>query len=304
MLTHKTSNLPNEMDVGGISSAKQVVSRRYFPVGSTINQQHIDRLFGDETEKWSKKEYDLSITEIRQVRSSAQSWGRAHVEGIILQAFLLWKDAGVSVHTMRDLKAAFADDSTPEFAAKMWQSVYGSFDSTPGWEVELEEEYMDFASFVYPATLETQKGCFARLFVDTKKEVIKAINRATKPTHGGTIKMKRTAAEEVLITGKFKKRKKGTCMGLFYSGATAQDDLKELVKKEVKDDDEQSELSLSQMENNQDSQADELLTELDAYDSQKEDADSKEDEDADDEDEGSETDLEDETSKNKVSQNA
>ena len=49
----------------------------------------------------------------------------------------------------------------------------------PQWEYTLEQQYMEFARLEYKELQEgvvNKKGCFAKLFVEVKKEIIKSIN--------------------------------------------------------------------------------------------------------------------------------
>ena len=78
---------------------------------------------------------------------------------------------------------------------------------------------MEFARLEYNEVQEgagDKKGCFARLFVKVKKEIIKSINRVGKSSHGRTIRVKRTS-EEVKASGSEKHRKKGCTLEDFFS---------------------------------------------------------------------------------------
>ena len=98
-------------------------------------------------------------------------------------------------------------------------AVYGYFDENPRWEEAMERDYLKMNCLAFDDWVGGKagpKGCVARLFSECKKEIIKAINRYGDGSHSGRIRMKRTP-EEVLLLGKYKKRKKGTTLGGFYS---------------------------------------------------------------------------------------
>ena len=62
----------------------------------------------------------------------------------------------------------------------------------------------------------SRKGCISRLFSEQRKQIIKSVNLYGKKTHGGQIKIKRTA-EEIRETGKTKRWKKGMTLGNFFT---------------------------------------------------------------------------------------
>ena len=165
------------------------------------------------------------------------SYAKGHCES---RALTYVKNLGVDVSSMKELKSKFAEDGSTLFAAKVWAACYNPFEND--WELEGEKECLAAMNLTYKESEEEVKGCFARLFVDEKKEMCKAINKATTATHGGQIRMKRTK-EEVSRLGVHKKRKKGTVVGGWYSLAI--DDLMgpaEILQKEL-----QNELQVSEV---------------------------------------------------------
>lgn len=199
-----------------------LISRQYFPVGGKIDEGYVKQLYGEASIWWGEKEFTSAIAELKGERTNARTWGKQKVESMVMAAM---KVQGVKIHTMTGLKTEFRNDGSPEFAAKLWNGCYRSFDDAPNWENEAETEYMLMNCLAYHALKEGEtetKGCIARLFVDVKKEVIKALNRSTVLTHGGQIRMKRTP-QEVVSQGKYKKRKKGTTNSSFYSLAIGGD---------------------------------------------------------------------------------
>ena len=130
---------------------------------------------------------------------------------------------------MWSLKAKFKEDGTPELACIIWDGIYGVFDDV-GWELQLEEEYMQLAELSYKKERSGVKGCFAKIITHQKNEVVKSINKCGRNSdHGGQIRMKRKSSEITPDT-KFKKRKKGTCLGLFYNLALPGETPNELLK--------------------------------------------------------------------------
>ena len=76
---------------------------------------------------------------------------------------------------------------------------------------------MHMVQMMHCASEATRKGCFTRLFCEARKETIKSFYRVGKHSHGGTIRIKRTA-EEVEEGGKGKRRKKGETLCVFFLG--------------------------------------------------------------------------------------
>jgi hypothetical protein len=217
---------------------EQAVSRSLFPVGKRINDDYVMQLYGLETQTWTKEQFTEAVENITTIRTEARSYAKGHCES---RALTYVKNLGVNVSSMKELKRKFAEDGSTLFAAKVWAACYNPFEND--WELEGEKECLAAMNLTYKeAGGERLKGCFARLFVDIKKEMCKAINKATLATHGGQIRMKRTK-EEVVRLGVHKKRKKGTVVGGWYSLAI--DDLMgpgEILQKEL-----QKELQVSRV---------------------------------------------------------
>ena len=194
---------------------KQSVSREYFPVGKEINEDYIKLLRGLACKDWTESDFQNAIADLQQQRNNARSWGKAAIEAMIVSQA---KNVGLKIQNMSALKESFREDCSPNFAARLWSACYGAFDRMPRWEFTLEKQYMEFARLEYEEIQEgatDKKGCFARLFVEVKKEIIKSINRVGKSGHGGTIRVKRTS-EEVKALGSAKRRKKGCTLGDFF----------------------------------------------------------------------------------------
>ena len=96
------------------------------------------------------------------------------------------------------------ENGTVEAAGKLWYACNGAFDDEPGWEVNLEQMYMEMCEYTYRATDGRRKGCFSRTIGQRKTDIIKMINRASEKTHHGVIRMKRLP-EEMDAKTEFKK---------------------------------------------------------------------------------------------------
>jgi len=217
--------------------AEEAVSHSVFPVGKRINEDYVMQLYGMETQSWTKEQFAEAVENITRIRTEARSYAKGHCES---RALTYVKNLGVDVSSMKELKRKFAEDGSTLFAAKVWAACYNPFEND--WELEGEKECLAAMNLTYKESVTRVKGCFARLFVDEKKEMCKAINKATVATHGGQIRMKRTR-EEVNRLGVHKKRKKGTAVGGWYSLAI--DDLMgpgEILQREL-----QTELQVSQV---------------------------------------------------------
>ncbi len=206
-------------------------------MGKRINDDYVMQLYGLDTQSWTKEQFAEAVGNITRIRTEARSYAKGHCES---RALTYVKNLGVNVSSMKELKRKFAEDGSTLFAAKVWAACYNPFEND--WELEGEKECLAAMNLTYNESGARVKGCFARLFVDEKKEMCKAINKATRGTHGGQIRMKRTK-EEVNRLGVHKKRKKGTVVGGWYSLAI--DDLMgpgEILQQEL-----QEELRVSQV---------------------------------------------------------
>ena len=194
----------------------EVISRDIFPVGGKIDNAHVKLVYGLATKSWQDSDFRTACDAVEKKRSNAASWGKAKLQAMILEAAREW---GIKAYNWDELKNGFKKDPSSDFAARLWESLYGTFDRRKRWEYDLETEYMDFAGMEYDAREDGtsgKKGCIARLFVNVRKELVKAVNHAGKKNHGGVIRMKRTS-EEVKKSGKGKRRKMGQTLCSFYN---------------------------------------------------------------------------------------
>ena len=206
---------------GNLSQAIQTIltsssiSPHWFPIGVACNAAHIKFVFGTQSYGWKEDDYKALIDRMVKERTSAMSWAKAKLEQRLVENM---KTLGVSATNFSSLRALFKEDCSSYFAAKLWQACYGMFDQTPMRETDLEKEYMQVTGISYSASDDGKqvKGCIAKIMTHTKNELIKSLNKAGKYAHGGTIRLKRRSSEVAEGT-KFKRRKKGTALGLFFS---------------------------------------------------------------------------------------
>ena len=193
------------------TQAREVINKQYFPVGKSINREYVVSVYGVQSQSWSDDELQEKLQKMKEWRQEGRSYAKQSIEARIVNNVRL---LDVDVTNMRGLKKAFAEDGSELMAAKIWAACWNPFRA--GWDQALEKEFMDMKNLQYKKSDTMTKGCFARLFTDEKKEIVKSINAATEKTHKGKIRMKRTK-EEVETLGKHKKRKFGTTQGGFYS---------------------------------------------------------------------------------------
>ena len=193
----------------------KVLPKQWFPLNKAIDRTYmiqILRLIGKNSIGLTEKELGSISARIEKDRVSAKSWGKQKVEAKITNNA---RHLGLDVSNFSALQKEWKKDGSLEIAAVLWTACYGEFDKEPKWELDLEDDYMRLNGLSY-STNSPVKGCFARMMVHCKVELIKSLNRIGKSTHGGSIRMKRTS-EEVKDGTKFKKRKKGTCLAPFYN---------------------------------------------------------------------------------------
>lgn len=193
-----------------------VVSPYWFPVGSACNHEHIKFVFGVATYGWKEEDFAAILTRMQVDRASASSWAKARIERKIVNNM---KEMGVNVSNFTDLRNVFKRNKAPEFAAKLWKGCYGMFDSDGQWELEMEQEFLQFVGWSYKCLDDGEKklkGCVARAISVKKCELLKALNKAGKRSHGGEISKKRKS-EEINEGTKFQRRIKGEPLGNFYN---------------------------------------------------------------------------------------
>ena len=140
----------------------QVISRESFPIGKAITVEHVKLVNGLACQNWSSEELSDAVKSLQAVKRNAQSWGKAQIEAIILNAA---KDLGIPALTMGSLKELYKKDPSPHFAAQMFACTRGWFDEHPRWEYDLETQHMHQVQMIYCESegdrdTKVKKGCF------------------------------------------------------------------------------------------------------------------------------------------------
>jgi len=182
------------------------------PAGS-VTQCQVLSAFGNVTVGLHKDVIEALVEKVQSIKTDVRSWGLHQVRAKIVKHFNQCSPGG-SFCTIGQVADYWKENGTVEAAGKLWYACYGAFDDEPGWEVNLEQTYMEMCEYTYRATEGRRKGCFSRTIGQRKTDIIKMINRASEKTHHGVIRMKRLP-EEMDAKTKFKKRKKGTTLGGF-----------------------------------------------------------------------------------------
>jgi hypothetical protein len=182
------------------------------PAGS-VTQCQVLSAFGNVTVGLHKDVIEALVEKVQSIKTDVRSWGLHQVRAKIVKNFNQCSPGG-SFCTIGQVADYWKENGTVEAAGKLWYACYGAFDDEPGWEVNLEQTYMEMCEYTYRATEGRRKGCFSRTIGQRKTDIIKMINRASENTHHGVIRMKRLP-EEMDAKTKFKKRKKGTTLGGF-----------------------------------------------------------------------------------------
>jgi hypothetical protein len=153
------------------------------------------------------------VDRVQGIKADVRSWGLHQVRAKIVKNFNQVSPGG-SFAAITQIANYWSQNGTVKAAGKLWYACYGAFDDEPGWDLKLEQMYMEKYEYTYRVTEDRRKGCFARTIGQRKTDIIKMINRASEKTHHGLIRLKRLSGEIDEKT-KFKKQKKGTTLGGF-----------------------------------------------------------------------------------------
>ena len=191
---------------------KEPIHHLYFKPNVDTTVGHAQATFGDRTVGMSEQALQLLLEHAKAAKKEATGWGDQAVQQMIIGHMRqLGHD---NIYTWRDVKECWKQNGNEDAARSMWDACCGCFDRKPGWEVELESKYMAMKHLTYHAEKGESKGCFAKLFSNSKCTRVKAINRVGGRSHGGLTRVQRTK-EEVAAGKRFKKRRKGTTLGGF-----------------------------------------------------------------------------------------
>jgi hypothetical protein len=184
-----------------------------FKPSGAVTQGQVLSAFGNVTVGLHIDVIAALVEKVQGIKTDVRSWGLHQVRAKIVKNFNQCSPGG-SFCTIGQVADYWKENGTVEAAGKLWYACYGAFDDEPGWDVQLEQMYMEMCEYTYRVTEDRRKGCFARTIGQRKTDIIKMINRASEKTHQGLIRMKRLP-EEIDEKTKFKKRKKGTTLGGF-----------------------------------------------------------------------------------------
>jgi hypothetical protein len=145
----------------------KLVHRCHFPVGKQIDATYVRQVLGARTIRKSEDELQELVDELKADRDNARSWGKKKIEARVLMEFRFFDS---SVNTMDDLRRKWRKHGNVEVAAALWAAVYGSWDRTPGWAVELEDKYMAMMKWRYRNDGET----------DEKKGVLRVCSHSAR----------------------------------------------------------------------------------------------------------------------------
>ena len=154
-------------------------------------------------------EIGKSIVHLRKFKSSVQAWARAQIKIVMFQE--AWEvkmvivpflgGAPVKVRRYAAIGESWRMDGSLGNAEKLFQVLYGWFDTHPWWFEEMECDYMEKhgyqyhqAGFAKGATNKGSKptyGCIARLIKNQKNEMVKNINAKSVGSHGKKVTITR-----------------------------------------------------------------------------------------------------------------
>ena len=98
---------------------------------------------------------------------------------------------GQPITKVKNLGKAWADDAA--LAQQVWDVLYGKYRKKVDWDTQMEKEAMDCLKYKYAEAgggnkvgtdKRGNKGCVAKLATKIKRDLMKAINRHCRKTHG------------------------------------------------------------------------------------------------------------------------
>lgn len=201
----------------------KVVPRDYLPTDSAITNTHVAAAFADEYHKATESQKASWLNAMKKERQDCRSWAAMKVEQMFVEEA---RNQGLSVSTLEEIKGHWMKDGSDKMAGKMFQILYGTFDSRPNWARKLEQEYMTtYKNYVYSKEA-TTVGCFESLISHRKSAMVVTVNNATKSTHNRRINISRKK-DMINENNRFKKRKKGIFQPYFVRGEDAAEDSEE-----------------------------------------------------------------------------
>ena len=184
-----------------------------FKPAGAVTQGQVLSAFGNVTVGSHKDVIEALVEKVQEIKTDVRSWVLQQVRAKIVQHFTQCSP-GRSFCSIEQVADYWKENGTFKAAGMLWYACYGAFNDEPGWDVKLEQQYMEMCEYTYRETGERKKGCFARTIGQRKTDIIKLINRKAATTDQGLIRMQRSS-EEMDEKTKYKKRKKGTTLGGF-----------------------------------------------------------------------------------------
>ena len=209
----------------GIDPLQELLSKPFhkelFPSDKKVTEAHIRAVTDDKSLHWTDDQVKQVLAGIELVKKDARQWGKHRLEMKVTERVRENRE-DASINTIEDVIAVWKENGQDEdVQGIMWDACFKLFDEIPFWDKKLEDEYMDMKAYSYRLDSAPGKGCFQRTMSLCKVDMVKRMNRASSKTHGGVIKLKRTAEEvrrdEQGGVSRHVKRKKGTTLGAFYS---------------------------------------------------------------------------------------
>ena len=165
-----------------------------FKPAGAVTQGQVLSAFGNVTVGLHKDVIDALVEKVQEIKTDVRSWGLQQVRAKIVKNFTQCSPGG-SFCSIEQVADYWKDNGTVEAASMLWYACYGALDDEPGWDVKLELQYMKICEYTYRVIDDKRKGCFAKTIGQRKSDIIKMLNRVTKKTHKGLIRMKRLPDE-------------------------------------------------------------------------------------------------------------
>lgn len=155
----------------------------------------------------------LSLTRaVKEMRKEAITFGLQWVESTIVRHAL--KMGFKCLSSWKSISNCWKGNKSGSFSPYLFELLYTQFDKQPGWENNLEDNYMELKKYKYKHQDKPMKGSFARVFRWCLNLRIKNIRDLGTKHHGNEIRKKRFT-DEITEKTKYKKRKQGETLGCF-----------------------------------------------------------------------------------------
>ncbi len=227
----------NQVSFGKVKETNKegfkMISRHRFAVQRKITLDDVRAIFNEETLNKSNSELEKYRDMLQNEKDSTRRWCRWRWKKIILDRAIelklrsynpdpgkvpdkvvssftqlanVWKHAGESQGKLDDRK------HLKEVYKVMYDCCYGCSDRNPNLVDDLEAEFMNQFNLAYKGIHTDRRGCIAKTLSAVRSDIMQAINRPARESHGKQIRCKRTKRElqdEMKRTNTIKRRKKG-----------------------------------------------------------------------------------------------